>query len=108
MPSGIAGGSRSGNRESNCGETDALQVVQASTSTAYDLTSAGSLIAEVRYAALANFISLKFAYVPRNCNKVADALAALGSRCDAETETMVSDLPDCIRNLVANDLAPVE
>lgn len=32
----------------------------------------------------------------------------LGTLCDAETETVVSDLPDCIRDLVANDLVPAE
>ncbi|KAF8769088.1 hypothetical protein HU200_006942 [Digitaria exilis] len=89
-------------------ETDALQVVQAFSSTDYDLTTAGSLISEMRFAARVNFRSVNFAFVPRSCNKVADAQADLGSMCGTGTETVVSDLPNCIKNLVANDLAPVE
>lgn len=89
-------------------ETDALQVVQACTSTAYDLTTARSLISEQRDAASANFLDLKFNFVPRSCNKVADALAAAGSLCSDETETVVAVLTSCVLNLVANDLAPVK
>lgn len=89
-------------------ETDAQQVVHACTSSAFDLTSAGSLISELRDAAAANFLVFKFVHVPRTCNKVADALAALGSVCDEERETVVSALTECISVLVTNDLAPVE
>lgn len=75
----------------------------------YDLSSAGSLISELRHAASVNFISVRFAFVPRTCNKLADALAVLGSSCDVEIETVLSVLPAvCIRDMVANDLAPVE
>lgn len=89
-------------------ESDALQVIQACTSTTYDLSSAGNLISELLHAAHVNFQSLQFVYIPRSCNKVADTLAALGSLCGDEAETVVPVLPSCIRVLVANDLAPVE
>ncbi|KAF8695879.1 hypothetical protein HU200_036755 [Digitaria exilis] len=89
-------------------ETDALLVVQGCTSTAYDLTLVGSLIFELRHAVSVYFLNVKFNSVPRSCYKVADALAALGSLCELDKDTVVSVLPDCIRTLVANDLAPNE
>lgn len=89
-------------------ETDALMVVQACTSTAYDMSSVGYLAQELRSMVDSNFQFFKFAYVPRECNRVADALAEQGVGCVMGAVSLMGSLPACIQTLVADDLAMVE
>jgi ribonuclease HI len=88
-------------------ELDALLVVQAISSTAYDRSAAGNLIKELRGLVQSNFSSFKCVYVPRSCNAVADALAIHGCNQVMGAATVLSSLPSCIQTLVAKDLAPV-
>jgi hypothetical protein len=89
-------------------ETDALMVVQACTSTAYDMSSVGYLAQELRSMVDSNFQFFKFAYVPRECNRVADALAKQGVGCVMGAVSLMGSLSACIQTLVADDLAMVE
>ena len=44
---------------------------------------------------------------PRDCNRVAHELAALGSKCEEAQPSVLAGVPDCIMYLVSGDLADV-
>lgn len=50
-----------------------------------------------------NFNSFVIQYPPRICNRVADALAALGVMGNMEDDPMLDILPPCIELYVASD-----
>lgn len=89
-------------------ETDALMVVQAVKTNDYVLDEAGGLVRELKEALRFNFIFYDVIHSPRNCNRVAHALAAWGCQSSVEDSPSVDVLPDCIQVLVANDLAAHE
>jgi hypothetical protein len=51
-----------------------------------------------------NFSLISFVYSPRNCNKVAHALAAIGASYQADVRLWTEDLPNDVKLLVASDL----
>ena len=59
-------------------ETDALKVKQALSSDDTDLSVAGGIIEELRFIISTSFSSFECVYIPRNCNKAAHVLAAVG------------------------------
>jgi hypothetical protein len=63
-------------------ETDALQVKQAFYSHDYDATSSGGLLVELKYLAQVNFNCFQCDFVPRECNRVAHLIAAIGYECE--------------------------
>lgn len=84
-------------------EIDALLVQQAATSEAYNMSTIGGLIKELKELCRLNLFSFSFQFKPRECNRVARALAALGSECSEEDHPIVENLPNCISMLVADD-----
>lgn len=88
-------------------ETDAAMVVQAVRTVDYDRCSASSLIWELIDLLASNFVSFSVNQIPRSCNGVADSLAALGASLSLGAEPVMDSIPNCIRVLVANDLAAV-
>jgi len=62
-------------------KTDALVLAQALNSSSYRLAPTGGLIWEVQSLLASNFSDFEVVSVPRSCNKVAHALAALGCNC---------------------------
>jgi ribonuclease HI len=87
-------------------ETDALMVVQAALSSIDDRSSASGLVWELKALLRCNFSSWVVAHNPRSCNLVAHGLAALGYKLSPET-AVFDNIPMCIYELLANDLAPV-
>jgi hypothetical protein len=55
-----------------------------------------------------NFSSFSCVFESRECNKVAHALAKLGSECVGMEEPVLSSIPFCIQTLVAGDLLASE
>jgi hypothetical protein len=51
----------------------------------------------------ANFNSFVCISIPRECNRVAHELAALGCVCAEGDEPIVSSLPECIIVIVADE-----
>ena len=88
-------------------ETDASMVAQAVKSVDYDRCSAGGLIWELKDLLASNFVSYAVNHIPRSCNVVADSLAALGASLSLGAAPVMDSIPNCIRVLVANDLASV-
>ncbi|OEL26270.1 hypothetical protein BAE44_0012710, partial [Dichanthelium oligosanthes] len=81
-------------------ETDALMVQQAVSSSAYGLSFASEPVCELKHLVHSSFSSFESKYKPRDCNRVAHALAALGVECETETSPLLDELPTCIRELV--------
>lgn len=69
-------------------ETDAQELLAALTSDAYDLWSNGVLFKEIKAFAFLNFSFFSVVFAPRDCNKVADALAAFGTKMVTEPQAV--------------------
>jgi ribonuclease HI len=87
-------------------ETDAFMVVQAALSSIDDRSSASGLVWELKALLRCNFSSWVVAHNPRSCNLVAHGLAALSYKLSPDT-AVFDNIPMCIYELLANDLAPV-
>lgn len=77
-------------------ETDAAMVTNAILSDDSDLLPVGNLVAELKNVLRLNFIEFSVKYVPRECNKVAHALAAWGRDVSTDEDPVVGSLPSCI------------
>ncbi|RLN28590.1 hypothetical protein C2845_PM05G17690 [Panicum miliaceum] len=86
-------------------ETDSLILKQALENPTHRLSSSGGLICELQCLISSSFISYAINFVPRSCNRVAHALAALGCKCPhgdkLQWESTLTDVED----LVASDIA---
>ena len=60
-------------------ETDSQNLVRALQSTDLDLATEGVIYRDLRIFLRLNFIDFLVSYIPRDCNKVAHALAAFGA-----------------------------
>uniref|UniRef100_A0A0E0N2U2 RNase H type-1 domain-containing protein n=1 Tax=Oryza rufipogon TaxID=4529 RepID=A0A0E0N2U2_ORYRU len=59
-------------------ETDSLMLCNALQSNSFNLSVMGGVILEIKHVIASCFYSFSINYCPRNCNKVAHELAALG------------------------------
>ncbi|XP_071680208.1 uncharacterized protein [Lolium perenne] len=59
-------------------ETDYINLRNALTSSEYDLGPVGILPSDMKYRLRLNFIDARVTYAPRDCNKPAHKLAAMG------------------------------
>jgi ribonuclease HI len=85
-------------------ESDAQNLVRAVQSTNLDRAPEGVVYRDIRLFAQLNFSLISFVYSPRNCNKVAHALVAIGVSSQAEVRLWTEDLPNDVKLLVASDL----
>ena len=86
-------------------ETDCTNLITALKSTEFDLATVGVIYRDIRSFILLNFSSVEFLYVPRSCNKIAHALAALGARQFDSRLTWLEEVPNDVQVLVASELA---
>ena len=86
-------------------ETNAQAVVQAIYTDEYALSDVFCLAEELRSLLVWNFTSWRIQQHPRSCNKVAHALAALGSVCEPDEPSMLATIPAQIHPIIAEDLA---
>lgn len=86
-------------------ETDAKQVINALHGNDFRLSLVGGLVHEVKDLIVEIFSHRLVCFAPRDCNRVAHELAALGSRCDEAQPSVSAGVPDCIMSVVSGDLA---
>ncbi|CAO1943396.1 unnamed protein product [Urochloa humidicola] len=86
-------------------ETDSQMLQQALMSRDYNRATCGGLLIEIKNMLKYEFLSFSVNFRPRDCNKVADALAKLGCVCEPDTDPVRDCVPDCIQTLVASDSA---
>jgi hypothetical protein len=86
-------------------ETIALVLAQALKSSSYRLAPTGGLIWEIQSLLASNFIAFEVVPVPRSCNKVAHALAAIGCKCPHGTSLRWANVPAFVEDLVTSDHA---
>jgi hypothetical protein len=86
-------------------ETDSLILKQALANDSYKLAEVGRLIFEVKNMIVGGFSSFVCKHVPRNCNKVAHALAAHGSLLPDGDGSRWESPPDFVSDFVASDAA---
>ncbi|RLM75575.1 hypothetical protein C2845_PM15G11800 [Panicum miliaceum] len=86
-------------------EKDSMVLAQAMKDNSYRLATAGGDILELKNFLNENFISCNVAFVPRSCNKVAHALAALGRMCPPEIDLAWNGSSSVVEELVASDNA---
>uniref|UniRef100_I1QUQ1 RNase H type-1 domain-containing protein n=1 Tax=Oryza glaberrima TaxID=4538 RepID=I1QUQ1_ORYGL len=86
-------------------ETDSLTLVQGLRSNVYRLAATGGLCVDILQRCVNSFNVFSFYYCPRNCNRVAHALAALGCNSSQTTDVSWDGSPPDVEDLVAGDLA---
>lgn len=84
-------------------ETDSLLLVQALKESNIHLAVLGGLVLQMKKFIALAFLSFRVGYCPRECNKVADALAAFG--CNSPDNTVLSwdGTPPGVEDLVIDD-----
>jgi hypothetical protein len=70
-----------------------------------DLAPEGVIYREIRSFIRLHFTSISFAFQPRECNKVAHALAALGASADEPETIWLGDLPISVSVIVDSESA---
>uniref|UniRef100_A0A8I6YA59 RNase H type-1 domain-containing protein n=1 Tax=Hordeum vulgare subsp. vulgare TaxID=112509 RepID=A0A8I6YA59_HORVV len=75
-------------------ETDCQSLARAFESTDYNLAPEGVLFKEIRSFASLNFNSIKYMFVPRDCNKLAHAMAVMGANGQAARQLWPDSVPD--------------
>jgi hypothetical protein len=88
-------------------EADSPNLIRAIQSVELDLAPEGVIYREIRSFIRLNFISISFAFQPRECNKVAHALAALGASADEPETIWLGDLPIPVSVIVDSESAAV-
>lgn len=89
-------------------ETDATNPGRALTTAECDDSPGGSLFRHIKHFMLVNFSVCQVSVCSRTCNKVADYLAAHGSRTVPTGEhVMWCSAPSFVSNLVSGDLPEV-
>ena len=86
-------------------ETDSSNLVRAIETTEFDRAPEGVIYRDIRAFVQLNFNSVKFVYCPRNCNKVAHALAAVGASRAESRRLWLDEVPDSVSMFVASDVA---
>jgi hypothetical protein len=86
-------------------ETDSIILKQAMDADDHRLAATGGLIYELKKLIGSSFLSCSFVFAPRECNRVAHALAALGCKCPRNTVEQWDMMPPGMEDLVASDFA---
>jgi hypothetical protein len=86
-------------------ESDSQNLIKAIQGKEFDLAPEGVLYRDIRAFISLNFSSVVFSFTPRECNKVAHALAAFGASQRGSRLVWPEDLPNSVRVLTASDLA---
>jgi hypothetical protein len=74
-------------------------------SDSHRLSLIGGQLFEIKTMLQQHFISWSFVYVPRSCNKVAHALAAVGCNCSPNSTLQWDGTPHGVEDLVTSDIA---
>ncbi|CAO2190873.1 unnamed protein product [Urochloa humidicola] len=86
-------------------ETDSMLVKLALESSTFSLAPTGGIVFEIKSCISTFFTSCKVSYCPRDCNKVAHAVAAQGCKCPHNSVLLWDGTPSGLEDLVASDFA---
>ena len=86
-------------------ETDCANLKHALQTKEFDLSPEGVIFRDIRSFIQMNFISCEVVYCPRDCNKVADALAAFGASQSVYRLGWLESVPDFVNVLLASELS---
>jgi hypothetical protein len=78
-------------------ESDSQNLMKAVQSIEFDLALEGIIYRDIRSFVRLNFISAKFIFCPRTCNKVAHAMTALGASQTERQILWLESVPNCLR-----------
>jgi hypothetical protein len=85
-------------------ESDCTNLIKAIQEKEFDLAPEGIIFRDIRSFVQLNFISFKFSYYPRACNKIAHALAAIGAKQVESRLVWIDSIPDSVNVLMASEL----
>jgi predicted Ser/Thr protein kinase len=83
-------------------EADAQNLLKGIQENSFDRTMEGVVYRDIRSFIRLNFSSASFSYCPRNCNKLAHNLAAVGVRRQEVRSLWLESLPDDVICLVTS------
>jgi hypothetical protein len=84
-------------------ETNSLMLKLALDSNPFTLAPTGGIIHEMKSSLAISFSSQSSSYCPRDCNRVAHAVAAQGCKCPCDVVLSWNDTPPDVEDLVARD-----
>jgi len=85
-------------------ETDSMLAQLALTTSTFSLAPVGGIVYEIKYLMNLFFNSLQVVFCPRDCNRVAHAVAALGCKCPPDTVVSWDGMPPGLEDLVTSDI----
>ncbi|RLN28963.1 hypothetical protein C2845_PM05G15270 [Panicum miliaceum] len=85
-------------------EIDSMLARLTLSTTTFALAPVGGIVYEIKYLMNLFFTSVNVAFFPRECNRVAHAVAALGSKCPPGAVLSWDGTPSGIEDLVTSDL----
>jgi hypothetical protein len=88
-------------------ETDSILLKLALCSDSFALAPTGGLIHEIKSMLQTLFSSWRSSYCPRECNRVAHAVAARGCSCPLDAVLVWDRAPTSVEDLVARDILAV-
>jgi len=68
----------------------------------------GGIIAEIKHLMASKFVLCKVSFCPRDYNKLAHELAAIGFKLPSSSHATWDDVPHAIEDLVTSDFARVQ
>lgn len=86
-------------------ESDSLTLIQALREENFRYAPLGGLLLEAKNIITSSFVSCQFSYCPRECNKVADAIASIGCNSPLNTDLVWDGVPPGVEDLVVGDYA---
>ncbi|CAO2186475.1 unnamed protein product [Urochloa humidicola] len=86
-------------------ETDSMLVKLALESSTFSLAPTRGIVFEIKSCISTFFTSCKVSYCPRDCNKVAHAVAAQCCKCPHNSVLLWDGTPSGLEDLVASDFA---
>ena len=85
-------------------ETDAMLARLALTTSTFALGPVGGVVYKIKYLMNLFFTSLQVVYCPRECNRVAHAVGALGCKCPPGAVLSWDGTPSGIEVLMTSDI----
>ena len=85
-------------------ETDSMLAQLALTTSTFSLAPVGGIVYEIKYLMNLFFNSLQVVFCPRDCNRVAHAVAAFGCKCPPDTVVSWDGMPPGLEDLVTSDI----
>lgn len=86
-------------------ESDSLMLINALQGDAFRMAATGGIIAEIKHLIASSFVSFVSNHCPRDCNRLAHAIAKLSCMCPQDSNLLWDGTPPGVEDLVASDSA---